>query len=155
MHTTIRDAQPDDVETLVELLQELFAIEAGFSADANQQRRGLLLLLDGCGKHRCLKVAQVDDQVVGMCSAQALISTAEGGWVALVEDMVVKAQYRGIGIGRRLMAAIEVWAKRRGMTRLQLLADRTNFAALDFYDKMGWCPTQMICLRRQWDLKTQ
>ena len=155
MCPTIRDAQPDDVETLVELLQELFAIEADFSVDANQQRKGLMLLLDGCGKHRCLKVAQVDDQVVGMCSAQALISTAEGGWVALVEDMVVKAPYRGIGIGRRLMAAIEAWAAKRGMTRLQLLADRTNFAALDFYDKLGWCPTQMICLRRQWDLKTQ
>jgi ribosomal protein S18 acetylase RimI-like enzyme len=155
MHPTIRDAQPEDVQTLVELLQELFAIEADFSADIDRQRKGLLLLLDGCGKHRCLKVALADDQVVGMCSAQALISTAEGGWVALVEDMVVKAQYRGIGIGRRLMAAIEAWATKRGMTRLQLLADRTNFAALDFYDKLGWCPTQMICLRRQGDLKTQ
>jgi ribosomal protein S18 acetylase RimI-like enzyme len=154
MHITVRDAQPDDVESLVELLQELFAIEADFTADTSQQRKGLLLLLDGCGKHRCLKVAQVDDQVVGMCSAQALISTAEGGWVALVEDMVVSASYRGTGVGRRLMAAIEIWARQRGMTRLQLLADRTNFAALDFYDKMGWCPTQLICLRRQWDLKT-
>lgn len=155
MHITIRDAQPDDVETLVELLQELFAIEADFAADASRQRKGLLMLLDGCGKHRCLKVAQVDDQVVGMCSVQALISTAEGGWVALVEDMVVNAQYRGTGVGRRLMADIELWAKRRGMTRLQLLADRTNFDALGFYDKMGWCPTQLICLRRQWDLKTR
>lgn len=155
MHITIRDAQPDDVEPLVELLQELFAIEADFSADKNQQRKGLSMLLDGCGKHRCLKVAQVDDHVVGMCSAQAFISTAEGGWVGLVEDMVVSVQYRGAGVGRRLMAAIEAWAMRRGMTRLQLLADRTNFAALDFYDKMGWCPTQLICLRRQWDLKTQ
>jgi GNAT superfamily N-acetyltransferase len=69
--------------------------------------------------------------------------------------MVVSASYRGTGVGRRLMAAIEMWARQRGMTRLQLLADRTNFAALDFYDKMGWCPTQLICLRRQWDLKTQ
>jgi ribosomal protein S18 acetylase RimI-like enzyme len=153
MHIAIRDAQSDDVETLVELLQELFAIEADFAPDANQQRKGLLLLLDGCGKHRCLKVAQIDDKVVGMCSAQALISTAEGGWVALVEDMVVNTQYRGTGVGRQLMAAIEVWAKQRGMTRLQLLADRTNFAALDFYDKMGWCPTQLICLRRLWNLK--
>jgi GNAT superfamily N-acetyltransferase len=90
-----------------------------------------------------------------MCSAQALISTAEGGWVALVEDMVVSTPYRGTGVGRRLMTAIEEWAKKRGMSRLQLLADRTNFAALDFYDKMGWCPTQLICLRRKWDLKAQ
>ena len=36
----------------------------------------------------------------------------------------------------------------------ELFAVETDFAALDFYDKMGWCPTQLICLRRQWDLKT-
>lgn len=155
MHITIRNAQPDDLETLVKLLQELFAVETDFNADANQQRKGISLLLDGCGKHRCLKVALVDDHVVGMCSAQALISTAEGGWVALVEDMVVSKPYRGTGVGRRLMEDIEMWAMQRGMTRLQLLADRTNFAALDFYDKMGWCPTQLICLRRRWDLKTR
>jgi GNAT superfamily N-acetyltransferase len=155
MQITIRDAQPDDVEALVELLQELFAVEADFTADSSRQCKGLLMLLDGCGKHRCLKVALVDGQVVGMCSAQALISTAEGGWVALLEDMVVSAPFRGTGVGRRLMTAIETWARQRGMTRLQLLADRTNFSALDFYDKMGWCPTQLICLRRQWDLKAQ
>jgi GNAT superfamily N-acetyltransferase len=155
MQITIRDAQPDDVEALVGLLYELFAVEADFNADTNRQRKGLLLLLDGCGKHRCLKVALIDGQVVGMCSAQALISTAEGGPVALLEDMVVSAPFRGSGIGRRLMTAIEAWAASRGMTRLQLLADRTNFSALDFYDKMGWCPTQLICLRRQWDLKSQ
>lgn len=91
--------------------------------------------------------------VVGMCTAQILISTAEGGMVALVEDMVVDARYRGMGIGRQLMSAIEGWAQKRRISRLQLLADRTNFSALDFYDKMGWRPTQLICLRRQRRLK--
>jgi hypothetical protein len=51
------------------------------------------------------------------------------------------------------MESIEKWARDRGATRLQLLADRTNFGALDFYDNIGWLPTRLICLRRK--LKTK
>jgi ribosomal protein S18 acetylase RimI-like enzyme len=147
---TIRDARPDDLEALVALLEALFSIEEDFDVDEARQRRGLSMMLDGCGKHRCVKVAEADGRVVGMCSAQMLISTAMGGWGAMVEDMVVAAPHRGEGIGRQLMDAIVHWARARGLTRLQLLADRTNFSALDFYDRMGWHPTRLICLRRRW-----
>jgi ribosomal protein S18 acetylase RimI-like enzyme len=145
----IRNAQTSDMDAMVGLLKALFSIEADFSIDKARQRRGLKLMLDGCLKHRCIKVAEVKGQVIGMCTAQTLISTAEGGIVALVEDVVVDLQFRGRGIGRKLMACIEDWARSRGATRMQLLADRTNFSALDFYDKIGWLPTQLICLRRR------
>jgi ribosomal protein S18 acetylase RimI-like enzyme len=148
---TIRNARLEDLDTLTMLLRQLFSIEADFAVNADWQRRGLSLMLDGCLKHRCVKVAEVEGVVVGMVTAQLLISTAEGGTVALVEDMVVDSHYRGRGIGRRLMAAIEDWSRERGAKRLQLIADRTNFSALDFYDKIGWRPTRMICLRRKWD----
>ena len=145
----IRNAQASDRDAMVGLLRELFSIEADFTIDEARQRRGLKLMLDGCLKHRCIKVAEVGGQVIGMCTAQTLISTAEGGVVALVEDVVVDPQFRGRGIGRNLMESIEDWARSRGATRMQLLADRTNFSALDFYDKIGWRPTQLICLRRR------
>jgi GNAT superfamily N-acetyltransferase len=146
----IRNARRPDMDAMVSLLGALFSMEADFSIDKTLQRRGLKLMLDGCLKHRCIKVAEVQGQVIGMCTAQTLISTAEGGIVALVEDVVVDSQYRGRGIGRKLMESIEDWARSRGSTRMQLLADRTNFSALDFYDKIGWRPTQLICLRRKW-----
>ena len=31
---------------------------------------------------------------------------------------------------------------------MQLLADRTNHPALDFYRRQGWQHTQLICLRK-------
>jgi ribosomal protein S18 acetylase RimI-like enzyme len=150
MEAKIRNVRPEDLGSLTALLQELFSIETDFAVDAERQRRGLTLMLDGCQKHRCVKVAEMDGEVVGMVTAQLLISTAEGGVVSLVEDMVVNGRFRGRGIGRQLMAAIESWSRERGACRLQLLADRTNFSALDFYDKIGWRPTRMICLRRKW-----
>ena len=39
------------------------------------------------------------------------------------------------------------WAVDRGLSRLQLLADDRNRSAFDFYRKMGWRTTQLLCLR--------
>ena len=144
----IRPAQPDDMDALVSLLQALFAIEEDFSPDPDRQRKGLTRFQDGCGKHRCMLVADAGGQVVGMATLQILISTAEGGPVGLVEDVVVKKAFRGRGIGRQLMAALADWAADRGLTRLQLLADRYKQPAMDFYDRIGWQRTQLICLRK-------
>jgi GNAT superfamily N-acetyltransferase len=149
MDVKIRNARFDDLEALTALLRELFSIEADFVFDEVRQRRGLKLMLDGCSKHRCIKVAEAGGQLIGMSTAQTLISTAEGGIVALVEDVVVELPFRGQGIGSKLMASIEDWARNRGATRLQLLADRSNFFALNFYEKIGWNSTQLICLRRR------
>jgi len=148
MDVTIRNARHDDLEPMTALLAELFSIEADFVVDENRQKRGLTLMLDGCGKHRCIKVADLQGRVVGMVAAQLLISTSEGAYSVLIEDMVVSRDYRRQGIGRRLLAAIDAWSSDREATRLQLLADRTNFSALDFYDRIGWRPTRMICLRK-------
>ena len=93
-------------------------------------------------------VAECDDRVVAMCTAQLLVSTAEGALSALVEDLVVTAGMRGRGIGKRVLKAVETWARHHGVTRLQLLADRQNTRALGFYDKQGWTGTQLICLRK-------
>lgn len=146
---TIRPAQQEDLDAMVSLLQALFAIEKDFTPDPLRQRMGLRRFLEGCGKHRCIRVAEAEGQVIAMATLQTLISTAEGGLVGLVEDVVVREEYRGQGVGRRLMSSLVSWASQRGLTRLQLLADRTNFSALDFYNDIGWLPTRLICLRRK------
>jgi ribosomal protein S18 acetylase RimI-like enzyme len=148
MEIVIRDAEPSDLEALVELLAQLFSIEADFEVDPQRQRRGLARLMDGCQKHACIKAAVVEGRVVGMCSAQTLVSTAEGGTVALLEDMVVAPPWQGRGIGRDLIGSVIQWALLRGASRLQLLADRNNHPALAFYEKTGWRTTDLICLRK-------
>ena len=47
------------------------------------------------------------------------------------------------------MMRLTAWAAERDLTRLQLLADRDNTAALKFYEAMGWQPTRLVCLRKQ------
>jgi hypothetical protein len=54
---------------------------------------------------------------------------------------------RGHGVGRQLIHTLADWADERGLTRLQLLADRGNQAALGFYRRIDWEPTQLVCWR--------
>ena len=147
----IRNARAEDLDSMTGLLEALFTLEADFAGDRKRQQRGLLKMLDGYGNKRCIKVSEVKGKVVGMCSVQLLISTAEGDVSGLVEDMVVEARYRGQGVGKRLMAEVEAWVREQGASRLQLLADQANEPALEFYKNLGWIKTQLIALRRTWD----
>jgi GNAT superfamily N-acetyltransferase len=143
---TIRLGQPDDLAALTSLLEELFSIEEDFCFDQSNQMRGLGYMLNNQGGR--LLTAEADGQVVGMCSGQLLISTAEGGPSVLVEDVVVGRPWRGKGVGSRLMQAVGLWAEENGASRLQLLADRANASAIAFYEHLGWQRTNLICLRK-------
>lgn len=141
----IRPARQQDVEQLVGLLHSLFTIEEDFCADTGKQHRGLELMLRDERSH--ILVAEADGQVVGMCTGQVVISTAEGGPAILVEDMVVAENFRGQGLGRALLDGLIAWGQEQGATRMQLLADCTNQPALDYYRHLGWQQTALHCWR--------
>jgi ribosomal protein S18 acetylase RimI-like enzyme len=145
MSVSIEAASHHDLGALGTLLQQLFAIEEDFHFDTAKVQRALVQLLGD--PRACLLVARRNGQVVGMCSAQLVISTAEGAYSAWVEDVVVDSALRGQGIGQRLLEEIAAWAQGQGATRLQLLADLENKAALDFYRRSGWQRTQLVTLR--------
>ncbi|HLF96452.1 MAG TPA: GNAT family N-acetyltransferase [Methylococcaceae bacterium] len=142
----VRPAKAGDLEALSGLLQVLFALERDFAFDADKARRGLSLLLDR--DDALLLAAEAEGDVVGMCSVQTLISTAEGGPVGMVEDLVVAESWRGRGIGRLLLNELENWAASRGLTRLQLLADASNLPTLDFYTRLGWSEMHLVVRRK-------
>lgn len=144
---SIRAASSDDVPALVEMLRLLFSIEVDFVFDAARQQRGLELLL-AVPDRAAVIVAEEDHRVVGMCTGQLVISTAEGAPSVWVEDVVVAEAFRGQGIARALLRQMEAWANERGATRLQLLADTENTPALKFYQRNRWQRTQLLCHRK-------
>ena len=146
MSSVIRPANQHDLDDMVVLLKLLFGIEKDFHFDADRQRRGLALLLDS--PFAVIMVAKEQGSVIGMATGQLVISTAEGGSSLLVEDVVVQPFHQNQGIGSSLLQALTDWGTERGAGRMQLLADLTNYPALDFYRRKGWRQTQLICLRK-------
>ena len=144
----IRKARLSDIDSMTVLLATLFAVESDFIVDKNKQKQGLALLLEEAGNH-CTLVAEINGLVIGMCSAQLLISTSEGGYKALVEDVVVKAEFRRQGISRQLLSTLEEWAQGLGVKRLDLMADRNNQGGLDFYKQTHWRPTELIVMQKR------
>jgi ribosomal protein S18 acetylase RimI-like enzyme len=147
IETIIRIARLSDIKDMVELLRQLFFLETDFNFDAEHQKQGLLLMLNS-PRTRCMMVAESNQEIVGMCSAQLVVSTAQGGLSGLIEDMVVHQNHRGKGLGSRLLQSVESWCIASGASRIQLLADKHNLKALKFYNKRQWLSTQLICLRK-------
>lgn len=147
---TVQNATHKDINALVSLLKQLFAIEKDFTFDEQKHKKGLKLMLDGCGKHRTVKVAIYNGAIAGMCTAQMRISTASGEMTAVLEDLVVDESARGNGIGHALLEAMDDWAKFMGISQLSLLADKDNTAGLRFYKCHGWEITNLICLSKRW-----
>lgn len=143
----VRQARRDDLDELVALLRQLFTIEEDFHFDAARQHRGLALLLDRDGA--VVLVAEKERKVAGMCTGQLVISTAEGAYSLLVEDVVVAEEWRGMGVGTELLKALENWGEERKVSRYQLLADKSNDAGISFYHKHNWQNTGLICLRKR------
>ncbi len=141
---SIRRARRDDRDTLLNLLQLLFSIEEDFEFDAGRQRQGLEMMLHH--DSAIILVAEVESRVIGMCTGQLMISTAEGGYSLLVEDVVVDVNWRGRGVATGLFKKMEAWGGERKVSRFQLLADRSNEPGLKFYKKQNWQDTELICL---------
>lgn len=149
----IHEASFGDIPRLVSLLRELFEIESDFTPSADLQKKGLGLLI-GAHDHGIILVARANNETIGMCSCQYVISTAEGSFVGLVEDVIVTKEYRRRGIGRLLLEELEKRAKQKGLKRLQLLTDVDNEAAFKFYYDSGWRKTSMVAFRRKWEKST-
>jgi ribosomal protein S18 acetylase RimI-like enzyme len=148
MDITIRPARPEDIPRLCDLLADLFSLEADFEPDREKQARGLGALIADSSASSIVLVAVMEKKVVGMVSVQTLISTAEGGRVALLEDVIVDRSYRRRGVGAMLLDGATAWSREQGLKRLQLLADNGNQPALKFYKNLRWNPTSLICLRK-------
>lgn len=144
----IRRGKLENIDILVELLIDLFTIETDFIIDIQRQKKGLSLMLEENLQGCIIMVAECDKKVVGMCSGQLLISTAEGGLKVMVEDLVVASDERNYGVGSALLSEIEEWAISCGASRIDLLADRRNHFALNFYNRHNWEYTEMIALQK-------
>ena len=145
-NVVIEPATEADLDELSELLGELFAHEGDFRPDKDKQLRGLRLIFEQPSRGRVF-VLRRHGAIVGMINLLFTISTAEGGFVIVLEDLVVHTQYQGHGYGNKLLEHAIDFAKKKNFLRITLLTDRPENVAQAFFRKHGFVDSSMIPMR--------
>jgi GNAT superfamily N-acetyltransferase len=125
---TIRDARDPDAPSIAPLLEEL-----GYPVSAQEVAERLASV----GRDTVL-VAESADGVVGVVSVSFNRPLHRTKLVARVTVLVVRSDWRGRGVGRKLMAQAERVAIGRGAGHLELTSNTDRTAAHRFYEHLGY-----------------
>jgi GNAT superfamily N-acetyltransferase len=143
----ITKAVLEDIPELCKLLDALFNQEAEFKADRDAQKRGLAAVIRNPEIGDIL-VARSSGRIIGMVNLLYTVSTALGGRVGILEDMVVSPKERGSGVGTELLNHAVRYAVKKGCKRITLLTDKDNLGARRFYQKLGFNRSHMVVFRK-------
>ena len=143
----VETATIDDLQPLTELVMELLEHSGDFTPDRAQQERGLRLILEQPSRGRIF-VVRNHERIFGMVNLLFTISTARGGFVILMEDVVIHPDHRGQGYGSMLLKHVFDFAEQKDFRRITLLTDKISGESQSFFMKHGFEYSNMIPMRR-------
>jgi GNAT superfamily N-acetyltransferase len=131
----IRKAQKTDMPQVLELIQEL----AVFEKEPNAVEISVEdLINDGFSNNPLFYcfVAEENNNILGIALYYYRYSTWKGKTIHL-EDLIVKEDKRGLGIGFALYSEIIRQGKRDNVRRIEWAVLNWNTPAIEFYKKTG------------------
>jgi len=131
----IRAGEKEDMKAVLSLIQELAEFEKEPEAVIVTEED---LIRDGFGEHPLFHVfvAEIEAEIVGIAFYYYRYSTWKGKIIHL-EDLVVKNNMRGKGVGYALYSEIIRQAQRDNVKRIDWNVLDWNTPAIDFYEKTG------------------
>lgn len=131
----IRRGEPNDMLSVLKLIQELAHFEREPEAVIVTTED---LIKDGFGLNPLFGVfvAEVDSRIVGMALYHYKYSTWKGKTIHL-EDLIVTNEFRGKGIGSKLLTKMVEFANEDKVKRLEWNVLDWNTPAIDLYEKSG------------------
>ncbi|NDE01238.1 MAG: GNAT family N-acetyltransferase [Gammaproteobacteria bacterium] len=137
---TLRCAQAADVPLILALIRELADYEHLLHAvDATEETLGAALF--AATPRVFCDIAEWHDGTASSPAGFALwfynFSTFRGRHGIYLEDLYVKPEYRGRGIGKALLVQLAERCVREGLTRLEWAVLDWNEPALRFYKSLG------------------
>ena len=132
----IREAEINDIPAIINLINELADYEK-LTHMVNISEAGLRNSLFGADKFIEVYLAEYDDKIVGQALFFKNFSTFLGKPGIYLEDLVVKPEYRGKGIGKALLKKIIDLARERNYGRVEWAVLDWNKPAIEFYNSLG------------------
>ncbi len=131
----IRPVEPGDIEVVHRFIVELAEAEE-FPGPVTAQPQDVAAALFGPRPLAEAVLGVVDGQPAGFALFYPTYSTILGRPGIHLEDLYVRPEHRGSGLGQALVAHLAELAVRRGCTRLEWWVLRTNEPALRFYRRL-------------------
>lgn len=128
--------RPQDVPVILGLIKALADYER-LSHEVVATEDGLRSWLFGARPAAEVVLAYVNESVVGFALFFHNFSTFMGRPGLYLEDLFVLPEWRGRGVGRRLITHLARVAVERGCGRMEWAVLDWNAPALDFYRRMG------------------
>ena len=136
---TIRFATPADIPVLLRMIRALAEYEKlAHLVVADEQRLAAALFGEGATVEALIaREAEGNGSAAGFALFFHTFSTFLGQRGLWLEDLFVYPQYRGKGLGRRLLVELAALARRRGCGRFEWAVLDWNAPAIGFYERMG------------------
>ncbi len=135
MNYTIRRAEKTDLPDILDLIKELAAFEKepdAVEVDLEDLEK------EGFGPKPLFTcfVAEVQGRIEGMALVYYRYSTWKGRTIHL-EDLIVRENKRGTGLGSALYKQVIEFAEEQGVKRTEWVVLDWNTPAIDFYKRSG------------------
>ncbi|HZH71067.1 MAG TPA: GNAT family N-acetyltransferase [Mariniphaga sp.] len=132
----IRYAEEKDLDIILNLIKEL-AVYEKLSDEVTATKDILKENLFGERKYAEVLIAEYNGDAAGQALFFHNFSTFKGKPGIYLEDLYVKPEYRGKGIGKALLNKIIETAKERNCARVEWAVLNWNQPAIEFYKKIG------------------
>ena len=133
---TLRPAAAADIPHILAFIRELAEYEK-LAHEAVADESTLMTQLFGAKPAAEVVIAEVDGQPAGFALFFHNFSTFLGQRGLYLEDLFVRPQYRGLGLGKRLMVHLAQLAMQRDCGRFEWSVLDWNEPAIRFYRSLG------------------
>lgn len=140
----VRGADADDAPEIHALAVELAGVVGDASPDPDAVKARLRELSKAVSAE--VFVAEGEDGVVGVVSLWIKPDLAHGDTVVEVPMLAVSERARRTGIGKLLISKVQEIAAENGADLIELVATRSNVAAREFYQSLGFIEADVVAL---------
>ena len=142
----IEPATIEDLSALTDMVVDLLSLQDDFTPDTTLQEKGIRHILEEPARGRIF-VVRAQDRIVGMANLLFTVSTAMGGFVLIMEDVIIHPDHRGQGYGAMLLEGVIDFAQEKGFKRITLLADKLSNESQAFFQQHGFHYSSLIPMR--------
>jgi ribosomal protein S18 acetylase RimI-like enzyme len=132
-----KSATSEDIETLIMMMRDLYGHDGLAPLDEASARRALPGIIgdDTFGR---VFIIFLEDEVAGYAVLTFGYSLEFHGRDAFVDELYLRNEYRGQGIGKRALEFLTEVCAAEGVSALHLEVERANTSAQAVYRKFGF-----------------